>query len=111
MLGHTQRAANRPRLSACSAPSQCTKHYGRRVRRAAAPEAGSGGDSAPSGAAPGAPALSEDMIARLRAAEEEAARLKKQLADMQLTQVCEAAPKRLVALIFLGLKRTPHACN
>ncbi|KAI8465048.1 MAG: hypothetical protein J3K34DRAFT_95919 [Monoraphidium minutum] len=62
-----------------------------RVARAPRPvvavrsEAG-GGDG---GGGKGGTALSEDMIARLRAAEEEAAKLKKQLADLQ-----QAAPVR-----------------
>jgi hypothetical protein len=54
------------------------------ARRSVAARAEGEGSGAKSS---GAPALSEDMIARLRAAEEEAARLKKQLADLQQSQV------------------------
>ncbi|KIY95522.1 hypothetical protein MNEG_12440 [Monoraphidium neglectum] len=57
-----------------------------RVRPVARAEGG--GDSG----AKGGTALSEDMIARLRAAEEEAARLKKQLSDLQQAQQAGGAP-------------------
>jgi hypothetical protein len=57
----------------------------RQQQRTVAARAGE--DGAPK--AGGAPALSEDMIARLRAAEEEAARLKKQLADLQTTAAAQ----------------------
>jgi len=50
------------------------------------PRAEGGGDRGSGAKSSGAPALSEDMIARLRAAEEEASRLKKQLADLQTAQ-------------------------
>jgi hypothetical protein len=62
-----------------------------RVRPVARAEGG--GDSG----AKGGTALSEDMIARLRAAEEEAARLKKQLSDLQQAQQVRCA---LFASIF-----------
>lgn len=49
-------------------------------------------------------ALSEDMIARLRAAEEEAARLKKQLADLQQTQQVRVWRRRCEACVGGALR-------
>ncbi|GBF87305.1 hypothetical protein Rsub_00016 [Raphidocelis subcapitata] len=66
----------------------------RRVARAE-PSDGSGGGG-------GGPALSEDVIARLRAAEEEAARLKKQLADLQ------SAPPAAPGAAARGLDAKPQ---
>lgn len=52
--------------------------------------------------------LSEDVIARLRAAEEEAARLKQQLADLQRTQ--QVGGKKGLSLSLPLILLCVHVC-
>lgn len=99
MLG--QRAAAPTGHPAFGRPSRCP-----RVCRAAAPGPGAGGGDGGAPRAAGGPALSEDMLARLRAAEEEAARLKQQLADIQSTQVGAGQ-----AVAARAPKASPGACR